>query len=217
MCAREIPLGPIATYRKWRELVRQVRRGEKDLTRCMPKTAKKTVAKADGEDEELVRTYFVYKRLWFVLAQTDGEDYQLPTIPEWDKTRALEELGLRDEPFQHLNGNVQGYAKAGGVVTINPAAQLPHKTLFHEFGHQVLGHVFDGERSETETLLRNLEEAEAEGVALICCEALGLKGAEYCRGYIQNRLKGAEIPERSAQRIFSAASKILQAGTDENE
>jgi hypothetical protein len=39
-----------------------------------------------------------------------------------------------------------------------------------------------------------------------------MDGAEYCRGYIQNWLAGADIPERSAQRIFSAADKILKAG-----
>ena len=30
VCAREIPLGRIATYRKWHELGRQVRRGEEE-------------------------------------------------------------------------------------------------------------------------------------------------------------------------------------------
>jgi hypothetical protein len=39
-----------------------------------------------------------------------------------------------------------------------------------------------------------------------------MDGAEFCRGYIQNWLAGAEIPERSAQRIFAAADKILKAG-----
>ncbi len=58
------------------------------------------------------------------------------------------------------------------VVAINPAAQLPHKTLFHELGHQVLGHVSEGERSETETLSRNLEEAEAEGAAALISSGL---------------------------------------------
>lgn len=46
-------------------------------------------------------------------------------------------------------------------------------------------------------------------------EALGLPGAEYCRGYIQhwNSARGsAPIPERSAQRIFKAADTILRAG-----
>ena len=66
--------------------------------------------------------------------------------------------------------------------------------------------------NDGETLPRSLKEAEAESVALICLESLGMPGAEYCRGYIQNWLSGAEIPERSAQRIFSAADKILKAG-----
>lgn len=33
--------------------------------------------------------------------------------------------------------------------------------------------------------LEHLREVEAEAVALICCESLGLPGAECCRGYIQ--------------------------------
>jgi len=44
-----------------------------------------------------------------------------------------------------------------------------------------------------------------------------MPGAEYCRGYIQNWLAGAEILERSAQRIFSAADKILKAGIERQE
>ena len=39
-------------------------------------------------------------------------------------------------------------------------------------------------------------------------------GAMACRGYIQNWLAGATIPERSAQRIFAAADKILRAGIE---
>ena len=212
---RGLPLGPIATYKRWQALGRQVQRGSKALTLCMPKTVKKKVQGNDGAEEEQRRTYFTYARRWFVLSQTDGDEYEAPAIPEWSKTQALQALKLQEEPFEHPNGNVQGYAKAGGFVAVNPMAQLPHKTLFHELGHQVLGHVADGDQSDTETLSRNLEEAEAEAVALICCEALGLEGASYCRGYIQNWLKGSEIPERSAQRIFSAANKVLEAGKED--
>jgi hypothetical protein len=54
---------------------------------------------------------------------------------------------------------------------------------------------------------------EAESVALICCETLGLEGAEFCRGYIQHWLKTKkEIPNHSAARIFAAATSILKAG-----
>ena len=60
-------------------------------------------------------------------------------------------------------------------------------------------------------------EAEAESVAMLCCESLGLPGAEFSRAYIQNWLDGSAIPEKSAQKIFSAAHKILKAGQEKDE
>jgi hypothetical protein len=82
----------------------------------------------------------------------------------------------------------------------------------------VLGHTSEAEAglSDSELTPRSLREVEAEAVALVCLEALGLPGAEHCRGYVQhwNAHRGAEpIPERSAQRIFKAADQILRAGT----
>jgi len=53
---------------------------------------------------------------------------------------------------------------------------------------------------------------EAEGVALRCCESLGLEGAQFSRGYIQSWGQGQTFTERSAQRIFHAADRILKAG-----
>lgn len=57
-----------------------------------------------------------------------------------------------------------------------------------------------------------MAEVEAEAVALLCCESLGLPGAEFSRGYIQSWGKGQAISERSARRIFHAANQILKAG-----
>ncbi len=204
---RGIQAGPMATYNRWKELGRHVKRGEKALMLCMPVTVKK---KSDSDDPEL-RTVFVYRNRWFVLSQTEGDDFQPDPIPGWNKERALSELEITEETFTHPDGNAPGYATKG-AISVNPLAQLPYKTLFHELAHNILGHVAEGEMSDGEHLSRNLREAEAESVALLCCEALALDGAEYCRGYIQNWLKGADIPERSAQRIFSAADRILKAG-----
>ena len=58
----------------------------------------------------------------------------------------------------------------------------------------------------------SLREVEAEGVALLCCEALDLDGAEYARGYLQHWLRTEEIPEQSAQRIITTAHRIIAAG-----
>ena len=57
---------------------------------------------------------------------------------------------------------------------------------------------------------------EAEAVALLCCESLGLEGAEFSRGYIQSWGQGQTFTERSAQRIFHAADRILKAGYAQN-
>src|SRR5262249_10837605 len=88
------------------------------------------------------------------------------------------------------------------------------RTLLHELAHVVLGHTIEAAQSDSEITPRNLREAEAESVALLCCEALNLGGAEHCRGYLQHWWgKGNPIPERSAQRVFKAADLILKAGS----
>jgi hypothetical protein len=145
------------------------------------------------------------------LGQTDGEPVPMPEIPEWNKERALAALGIEQIPFTHTNGNVQGYAKKSQVA-ISPLAELPHKTLFHEVAHVVLLHTAESDISDSEQTPRSLREVEAEAVALLVCESLGLACSEYCRGYIQNWLEGDVIPEKSAQKIFGAADRILKAG-----
>src|ERR1051326_1319068 len=145
-----------------------------------------------------------------MLSQTDGAEYQMPAIPAWDRTRALSTLNVEEIPFALMNGNCQGYA-SGRQIAINPLAQLPVKTTLHELAHIELGHTSEAIH-DSESLPRSLKEVEAESAALLCLESLGMDGAEFCRGYIQNWLSGATIPERSAQRIFTAADKILKAG-----
>src|SRR2546429_7274628 len=150
-----------------------------------------------------------------MLSQTDGAEYDMPAIPTWDRARALNTLNVEEIPFEMLNGNCQGYAKARQIA-INPVAEMPTKTSFHELAHVVLDHTSEAVH-DSETLPRSLKEVEAESVALLCLESLGMEGAAFCRGYIQNWLSGATIPERSAQRIFVAADKILKAGIEKSE
>jgi hypothetical protein len=150
-----------------------------------------------------------------MLAQTDGEPYQPVAVPAWGRARALSTLNVEEIPFEMMNGNCQGYAR-GRQIAINPLAQMPAKTTFHELAHVELGHTSEAVH-DSETLPRNLKEVEAECVALLCLESLGMDGAEYCRGYIQSWLQGDNIPERSAQRIFATADKILKAGIVKND
>lgn len=206
--ARGIAPGPISTYGNWQKLGRQVRKGEKAIELCQPLTCKRKNAKEDDEETYIV---FAWKKSWFVLSQTEGEAIEAEPIPEWNRAAALEALGITEVPFALTNGNVQGYARKREIA-ISPVAAMPHKTTFHELAHVVLGHTSEGEVSDSEATPRDLREVEAEAVALLCCESLNLEGAEFCRGYIQNWIKGDAIPGRSAQRIFKAADQILKAG-----
>ena len=138
---------------------------------------------ADQADGGEYFTRFVYRPNWFVLEQTEGEEYKPATIPAWNEAKALELLGITKIPFCHNNGNVQGYAE-GNSIAISPIAALPFKTMFHEMAHILLGHTGAGLVSDGEDIPRNIQEVEAEAVALICLESLGLDGAEFARGYI---------------------------------
>jgi hypothetical protein len=205
---RGVEAGPIDTYRGWQEKGRQVRKGEKAILLCMPLTRKKKSDDSDEEEEFI--TCFVWKPNWFVLSQTEGEPVPMPEIPEWSRELALTALSIEEIPFTKPDGNTQGYA-AGRRIAISPIAELPAKTLFHELAHCLL-HAEESGISDSEHTPKNLREVEAESVALLVCESLGLPGADYCRGYIQGWLEGETIPEKSAQKIFGAADRILKAG-----
>lgn len=215
---RGLQPGPINSFPKWRELGRHVKRGERALMLCMPLTCKRRNETTDEEaNGEGTFTSFVYKARWFVLTQTEGEDLQPQVIPEWDAKRALAALAIDQISFDSTDGNCQGFARKRQIA-INPVAQLPHKTLFHELAHVVIGHTTEADFADTEKTPRNLREVEAEAVALLCCESLELEGVDYCRGYLQNWLyqgigfDASAIPEKSAQKIFRAADQILKAG-----
>ena len=208
--SRDIPLGPIATYKKWSDLGRQVTKGQKAISLVMPVTISKK--DAAGEKTGEVFSLFTMRNNWFVLGQTEGAEYvNEVATPTWDKAAALAKLDISEVPFNYADGNCQGYA-SGRTIAINPVAVLPHKTRFHELAHVVLGHTTDEVMADSEVTPRDIREVEAESVAYILCSVLDLDGLHESRGYIQNWLAGAEISDKSALKIFSAANKILEAG-----
>lgn len=143
---RGIQPGPINTFPKWQTLGRVVKRGEKALTLCMPLTRKRRddeSRESEAPSHEQTYTTFVHRARWFVVSQTFGSELGPVTIPEWDAERALTTLCIERIPFDMPDGNCQGFARHNQVA-INPLAQLPHKTLFHEMAHVIL-HTSEGD------------------------------------------------------------------------
>jgi antirestriction protein ArdC len=207
MWERGIEISPIATFKKWQELGRQVQRGSKALALFMPITVED---EKTGKDKVI----FIARNKWFALSQTEGDDVVFPEVG-FDYEKALQELNIVKVAFEHTDGNCQGFARKGQIA-INPIAELPSKTFFHEVAHNLLHLEGDEEFVDNKTTEHNIKEVEAEGVALFVSLALGLaENVPFAVGYVKNWLgKGNEIPIDSIKRIFRAADKILKAGQE---
>ena len=229
LTVKGLPLSPIASFNKWKQLGRCVKKGEKAIALVMPVTVKtksndevENGAGSNDNDKEVRssgRTIFVLKNNWFSLDQTDGADYTNEVaIPEWNKAQALSGLGVTEGRFDLTDGNAQGYAVPNEKrLAINPLAAMPWKTLFHEIAHCLM-HSKEAQMADGDLMQKDIKEAEAEAVAYLCCATLGLPGLEESRDYIQGWLgskeRSDEFSKKSASRVFSVADKILKAGTN---
>lgn len=87
---------------------------------------------------------------------------------------------------------------------LSPAEQL--STLAHELGHQLL-HRCDGH----EPRARTVRETEAEAVAYVVCQAIGLETTTASSDYIHLYQGTVETLAESLERIQHAASEIIAA------
>lgn len=207
---------PVATYKRWLDMGRQVKRGSKAKSILRPIAYKEV--NDQGVEESKVRGFKMVKCL-FGASETEGEP-----LPEWepqrnwDTVRAVGALGLRMVQFDELNGNVMGFSYDNNIA-INPVAPYPVKTLVHEMGHIVLGHTSQENIHEYKTH-RGIKEFQAETTAYLVLHDVG--ATEYMdkgesRAYIQNWLGGEAPPDLAIRQVFTATDKILKAGRPAKE
>ena len=86
------------------------------------------------------------------------------------------------------------------------------KTLVHEIAHARLHN--DGEKRD-----RNVKEVEAESVAYVVCQYLGIDTSDYTFGYVAGWSKNRELPElkSSLELIRSTAAEIIDAISPQKE
>lgn len=204
---------PVATYRRWQEMGRQVKKGAKAkmIVRPVPVYGK-------NEQGEKEQKFVAFKPInsVFPLSDTEGEELQKPTeTPRWDANMACENLLITKQDFDKTNGNIQGYAQKRSLA-INPLAAFPLETMAHELAHIVLGHteklIAHDRKSEQDII-----EFQAEAVSFIIMnESEAVDGQDWdrsgSRAYIQHWLQGKNPSEAEIKPIFSAVEKILKAG-----
>jgi antirestriction protein ArdC len=211
---------PVATYNRWQELGRQVRKGSKAKVVLAPVLVARKVTDANGDvvlgDDGRPRKHqilvgFRDSRTIFGYSDTDGDELPTVALPGWDVDTALAALGIDRVTFHMVNGNVQGFSfedDNGRHVALNPMAAYPAKTLLHELAHLMLGHCKGGDHTH-----RGVAEFEAESTAYLVAKELELLGWDTAesRAYIQTWLGGTEVTDDHVQRIFAAVNKILTA------
>lgn len=202
---------PIASYKGWQKLGRQVIKGARAYYILRPITVK-SKTEVDDDGKPLTYTKFKPVKGAFPYSMTEGEDLPEVEPREWSKERALGALGINLVAFDEIDGNKAGFSYDRNVA-VNPVAKYPLKTLWHEVAHIEAGHT-EGEHAEY-LKHRGSMEFEAEATAYLGLHEIGEEDqmdASESRAYIQNWLGGETPSDSSIRKVFKLVDLIRRAG-----
>jgi hypothetical protein len=199
----------VAGFQTWRSLGRCVRRGEKGIAILAPIVTRHRMGELDDDSKIVAGFRAVHV---FDLAQTDGDP--LPDAAEasgdpGSRTAALRaaiaERGIAIESADDLGGAL-GTSAGGRIQILNGlSAAEEFVVLVHEYAHELL------HRADDRLASRDTRELEAEAVAFVVGEAVGLQVADAARDYIHLYRGDREALFASLDRIRDAAGTILQS------
>jgi hypothetical protein len=201
----------VAGFQTWRTMGRFVRKGEKGIAILAPIVGRRHTDAADDDSKTVLGFRAAYV---FDIAATDGEP--LPEAAEasgdpGSKTAALRAAivasGIVVESSDDLDG-ARGTSAGGRIQILNglsPAEELV--VLAHEWAHELL------HRADDRPASRDTRELEAEAVAFVVGEAVGLEVSQASKDYLHLYHGDREALTQSLDRIQRAASVILTAVT----
>ena len=203
----------VTGFNTWKELGRFVKKGAKGIMILAPIVHKKT--KEGASEEEQTQTAAGFRAVYvFDHSDTDGKPLAELSSAEGDPSGYTEKL----KQFVAQRGIQLEYSDAiypaqgqyfDGKITLLPgqSAAEEFNTLAHEIAHGML-HTTD-RRAETTKTVR---ETEAEAVAFVVCDAIGLK-ANNSANYIHLYSGNKETLAASLECIQHASAEILAAIT----
>lgn len=198
----------VAGFQTWRTLGRFVRKGEKGIAIMAPIIGRRR----DATDDDAKGVLGFRAAYVFDLAQTDGEPLAETAEASGDpgsKTEALRaaivERGIVIEAVDDLGGAL-GTSSGGRIQILNGlSAAEEFVVLAHEYAHELL------HRADDRPASRDTRELEAEAVAFVVGEAVGLDTREASRDYLHLYHGDREALTQSLDRIQRASTVILNA------
>lgn len=203
----------VAGFNAWKSLGRFVKKGEKGIVIVAPVPLKPRETDTAEDRESGIRFKAAYV---FDITQTDGES--LPELSEVNGdpgvyTERLKAVvtarGIVLDYSEEL-GTADGRSK-GGRIELKPSLSPAHEfeVLAHELAHEMLHH--QGERRP-----RRIEELEAEAVAFVVSQGIGLE-SQAAVDYIQLYDGTKEALAASLERIQETARTILHSLFESSE
>ena len=202
----------VAGYRTWMQLGRRVKRGEKAIRIMAPIVWR---PKNEDEDEKVVS---FRSACIFDVSQTDGKPLAEFARVGGDSGEQAERLrnliasrGIKLE-YSNAIGPAQGLSTRGRIVLredMKPAEEF--STMAHELAHEMLHQ--GGELLESKTM----RETEAEAVAFVVCQAIGLDANGSASDYIQLYDGKRDTLVGSLERIQRTASEIIGGITSQEK
>jgi len=230
LIARQKPdASNVAGIRTWNSLGRFVKRGEKGILILAPMVGRRSrqneiatdvdthnTADERKPEQQLVGFRAVYV---FDITQTEGKELPALTDVQGDVSGYRERLS----EFVQSQGVELNYSERiapakglsyGGKITLLSGMQPAEEfsTLVHEIGHEML------HRGDRRTLTtKKVRETEAEAVAFVVCQSVGLHTGSSSADYIQLWHGDASLLRESLEAVQQTAAVILGAVTPKPE
>lgn len=203
----------VAGFHTWHNLGRFVKKGEKGILILAPIVRRKIENSEQGETDESATAVGFRAAYVFDISQTDGQE--LPEIgsvsgdPSGYRARLgnfVTEQGITLEYSEDI-APARG-TSGGGKITLLPGQSPAEEfaTLVHEVAHEKMHR--NERRSSTSKRSR---ETEAEAVAFVVCQAIGLETGSAAQDYIQLYEGDAKLLTESLEHIRQTATHILNA------
>lgn len=209
----------VAGFRTWQKLGRYVKRGEHGIAILAPIVRHKKILLIDDEEDSEKEVLMAFKTAYvFDISQTDGKP-----LPEFasvqgdpaDYTEQLKEYiakqGIKIE-FSSDLGLAEGVS-CGGTIKVKDglSAAEQFSVLVHEMAHEML-HKDCSMRKD-----KKVRETEAEAIAFVVCQGIGLDVNSAGSDYIQLYDGDKKTLLQSLERIKETAAGILGAITADDK
>ncbi|MFB1437513.1 ArdC-like ssDNA-binding domain-containing protein [Latilactobacillus sakei subsp. sakei] len=218
----------VAGFKQWQTAFnRTVKRGAKSIRIAAPIIKKLTPAEQKRLDTTDERAIVGYRYLpVFDVSQTSGEpvlsakDFVKENLADHQNVTSLynafkdylnqqTDLQVSEVPLATLNGAKGYFQPSTNEIVIGgdePDNALKLKTLYHEYAHSQL----HGLKSAFKDRPRAYQETQAEAVAYVAMQNIGVDTSNYSLGYVATWAKDKAVIHSALSEIQQVSNKVIE-------